>query len=67
MEWIKIQDKQPEDGQRVLVFNSYSSESCIRVFNEAYMCWDTEDGDDFDCELERCPYWMPLPDNPKDL
>lgn len=39
----------------------------ILLFNHEHEVWDQEDGDDFDCEIERVTHWMPLPERPKDL
>lgn len=69
-DWIDIDEKHPEDGQRVLVWNSKYNDSSIQVFNEEYQCWDTEDGDDFEYAIDEVNnvthdlnirYWHPLP------
>lgn len=36
----------------------------ILVFNHEHECWDQEDGDDFDCEIERVTHWIALPEPP---
>ena len=36
----------------------------ILVFNHEHECWDSEDGDDFECKIEDCTHWMPLPSPP---
>ena len=36
----------------------------ILTFNHEHECWDGEDGDDHDCEIERVSHWMPLPSDP---
>ena len=63
--WNKIKETQPEDGQRVLTWNNLFNEARIQVYDEYYQCWDTEDGDDYECHFEEAPYWMPLPENPE--
>ena len=73
MEWINIKNKHPNDGERVLTWDNYFNEQKINIFNETYQCWDTEDGDDFEYELDATlsdgqtliiPFWMPLPKKP---
>lgn len=64
--WNNIKETQPEDGQRVLTWhNKCFNEARIQVYNKLYQCWDSEDGDDYECELDDAPYWMPLPENPE--
>jgi hypothetical protein len=73
MEWKKITIEEPKDGERVLVWNSrFNSrfnpgfnERAIRVFNKEHNCWDTEDGDYFDCYLDKYDFWMSLPEKPE--
>ena len=38
---------------------------CIRQWNCEHLVWDTEDGDDFDCQACEVSHWMPLPPVPK--
>jgi len=65
MEWKKLSIEEPKDNERVLVWDSGLKECTIRVFNKHYNCWDTEDGDDYDCELSSYEFWMRLPEEPK--
>lgn len=44
---------------------SYQTE--ILVFNHEHKCWDQEDGDDYDCDIETVKYWMKLPEVPQEL
>ena len=37
----------------------------ILVFNHEHECWDTEDGDDYDCDINQVTHWMPLPEPPE--
>ena len=37
----------------------------ILVFNHEHECWDQEDGDDYDCDINQVKYWMYLPEPPK--
>jgi hypothetical protein len=55
MEWIKIEDREPKKGQRVLVF--------------PYAAWQTFDkygwtGNNALTGLSRVTHWMPLPEPP---
>lgn len=61
MEWRDLNSEKPKDGERVLVCDTYFHQVSIKVYNGTYKCWDTEDGDDYDCPLDRCVWWMPLP------
>lgn len=36
----------------------------ILVFNHKHKCWDDEDGDDYDCDIERVSHWDYLPEPP---
>lgn len=65
MEWKKLSIEEPKDNERVLVWDSKYKECTIRVFNKEYNCWDTEDGDDYFCELSGYEFWMRLPEEPK--
>ena len=62
--WMDITKKQPADGERVLTWNNESNEPRIQVFNKLYQCWDTEDGDDFEYELDEATHWQSLPGEP---
>lgn len=72
MNWINVNDKLPKDGERVLVWHNKYGEVTIQTYNEFYKCWDTEDGDDFDFNVDEVyggdvkivEYWMPLPEKP---
>ena len=61
MEWNDINEKRPVDGSRVLVCDIYYRQVRILTYNEYEDCWDSEDGDDYYCDIDRCPYWTELP------
>lgn len=65
MEWKKLSIEEPKDHERVLVWDTEFNECTIRVFNKSYNCWDTEDGDDYDCGLSSYEFWMKLPEEPE--
>lgn len=72
--WISINERKPQDSERVLVWDGYWGEPRILTYNDYYRCWDDESGDDFECELDatenasddglRIEFWQSLPDNP---
>jgi hypothetical protein len=72
MNWINVDKKLPKDGERVLVWNNKFREAQIQTYNEFYKCWDSDDGDDYDFDLDSIymddikivEYWMPLPEKP---
>jgi hypothetical protein len=45
-----------------LVCDERFREVRILVYNDFHECWDTEDGDDYYCDLSAITWWMPLPD-----
>lgn len=73
-QWLDINESKPDDGQRVLTWNTKFHEVRIQVFNEEYQCWDTEDGDDIEFKLDATMkdgtqiirYWQPLPKRPQE-
>lgn len=62
MQWKNINEEKPNDSQRVLVCDKRFGEVRILTYNDYYKCWDTEDGDDYDCKLNSIEWWMPLPE-----
>jgi hypothetical protein len=64
MEWIKVENKSPEDRQEVLIF----------LCGEVYKAWYNLDLDLYqDEDLDQHPetnvglsHWMPLPEPPKE-
>ena len=65
MEWKNINEEKPNDSQRVLVCDKGFREVRILTYNDHYKCWDTEDGDDYYCDLNSIEWWMPLPEYKK--
>lgn len=64
-EWKLTEEARPEQDQCCIVFDTYDKQIKLLVFNEFNKCWDTEDGDDYCCDIERVSHWMPLPEKPK--
>ena len=67
MNWKDIKEEKPKDDQRVLVWNDLHCQVTRQVWNNDYQCWDTEDGDDYEFDMENCPYWMELPEEPTQI
>jgi len=59
--------KEPKQDERVMVW--ITSQQCWypQVFNKECNCWDTEDGDDYECDLNPQDIWFSLPSNPNNL
>lgn len=67
MDWKDITVEQPRNEERVLTWNKRFEEARIQVFNKLCECWDEEDGDDYEYDLDTniIQYWMPLPTKPE--
>lgn len=81
MNWVLTSERIPERKQgttysqvpclavKVLTNNRtgemYLGDVQILVFNHEHDCWDGEDGDDYDCDINDVYAWMPLPEKPK--
>jgi len=62
MEWIKIKDRYPKDGQRVIFYFEVTGISIGKYFyREGYHCFCSPDG----WLCDDVTHWMPLPDPPK--
>ena len=62
-EWIPTNECLPNDGERVLIKRKYCGDYWdVSVWNGDYLCWDTEDGDDFLCKPEQVHCWMRIKD-----
>lgn len=69
-DWISVDERLPyRDGDSsvyCLVNDTYDG-IVVRPFNEAHVCWDQEDGDDYytDAKGGKVTHWRPLPEPPK--
>ena len=62
IEIFTLAEKEPEPDERVMVRCNTWSEWYPQVFNKEYKCWDTEDGDDYDFDLDETDRWFRLPE-----
>ena len=62
IEIFTLAEKEPEPDERVMVRCKCWSEWYPQVFNKEYKCWDTEDGDDYDFDLDETDHWFRLPE-----
>lgn len=61
MEWKKIEEVgYPEDGEKVVVWDNRFDEARMLYYNGFHECWDNEEGDDYECDLdiERIPAYI---------
>lgn len=58
---FRIAEKTPEPDEYVLVKELGEGSWKSQVFNRTYYCWDTEDGDDYDYDVDENDIWMRLP------
>jgi hypothetical protein len=61
-EWIRIEDRLPQEGIPVLVTWAHTGNCDIAVFREAQ--WIDSDGIDEGTEFDEPTHWMPLPEGP---
>lgn len=60
--WISISEQQPEHDELVLTrLEAYHFKPKLNVYNAYYKTWNTEDGDDFDCNISDNDLWMSIP------
>lgn len=60
--WISISEQQPEHDELVLTrLEAYHFNPKLNVYNAYHKTWDTEDGDDFDCNISDNDLWMSIP------
>ena len=62
IEIFTLAEKEPEPDERVMVRCKCWSGWHPQVFNKKYKWWDTEDGDDYDFDLDETDRWFRLPE-----
>lgn len=60
---FRIAEKVPAQDEYVMVKRYREGYWAAKVYNAHYNCWDTEDGDDYDCDIDENDIWMRLPKN----
>lgn len=61
IEIFTLAEQEPRQDERVMVWNEKFKEWHPQWFNKEYKCWDTEDGDDFDFDLNENDRWFRPP------
>ena len=60
IEIFTLAEHEPEQDERVMVCRSGKKEWKPQVYNNYDVCWDTEDGDDYECDLNPEDKWFSL-------
>lgn len=61
VEIFRIAEKTPEQDEYVMVKRYEEGYWTPKVYNAYYNCWDTEDGDDYEYDVDENDIWMRLP------
>lgn len=62
MKWINLQDQEPENKERVLIYDKFSDEINIaRWFSEENQFWEDEIGNSWSY---TATHWQKLPERP---
>lgn len=63
--WHKVSEELPTHNRAVAISPEFKG--CgFACYNEYDNCWDTEDGDDYLCDIDKVKYWFEIPEAPKD-
>ena len=60
-EIFRIAEKKPKQDEFVMVIRQGDGYWTPKVYNAYYNCWDTADGDDYDCDVDENDIWLRLP------
>jgi hypothetical protein len=60
-EIFRIAEKTPKQDEFVMVIRQGDGYWTPKVYNEYYNCWDTADGDDYECDVDENDIWLRLP------
>ena len=60
-EIFRIAEKTPKQDEFVMVIRQGDGYWTPKVYNAYYNCWDTADGDDYDCDVDENDVWLRLP------
>lgn len=61
VEIFRISEKIPGQDEYVLVKRQEKGYWTPKVYNAYDNCWDTEDGDDYDIDVDENDIWLRLP------
>lgn len=61
IEIFTLAERKPEPDERVMVWHEKFKQWFPQVYDEECECWDTEDGDDYDFDLDPSDRWFSLP------
>lgn len=63
--WHNASEELPTHHRAVAISPEFKG--CgFACYNEYDNCWDTEDGDDYLCDIDEIKYWFEIPEAPKD-
>ena len=65
IEIFKLSEQEPNQDERVMVCKEKWKDWFPQCFNKGCNCWDTEDGDDYECDLNPDDFWFRMPKKPK--
>jgi hypothetical protein len=63
VEIFRIAEKTPNQDEFVMVIRQGDGYWSPKVYNAYYNCWDTADGDDYDCDVDENDVWLRLPNS----
>lgn len=58
---FRIAEKTPKQDEFVMIRRCGKGYWTPKVYNAHYNCWDTADGDDYDCDVDENDVWLRLP------
>lgn len=61
VEIFRIAEKTPNQDEFVMVIRQGDGYWTPKVYNAYYNCWDTADGDDYECDVDENDIWLRLP------
>ena len=61
IEIFTLAEQEPKQDERVMVWHEKFKEWHPQCFNKHCECWDTEDGDDYDFDLDKNDRWFRPP------
>lgn len=63
--WRNASKELPTHNRAVAISPAFKG--CeFACYNKYDNCWDTEDGDDYLCDIDEVKYWFEIPEAPKE-